>query len=636
MKKLTFQQLLQARINRRQTLQLGLAGLFSTMLPLQSLTRTVLADAVSEGLLGFQSIPVSHLKDDIVVPPGYQADVFFRWGDPVSDGPEFKMDASNSPADQALQAGMHHDGMDFYPLPRGSNNSEHGLLVMNHEYLDLQLIHTDGSHQDSPDTYSADKVLKEQQAHGVSVIEVKKIDGHWQIQRPSIYGRRITATTPMHISGPAAASDWMKTTADPEGLVVLGTLNNCAHGKTPWGTYLACEENFNGYFANAQHAEVSHTQRQRWQRYHLGRSYYGWQQFDTRFDMAKETNEVNRFGWMAEIDPYQPDSMPIKRTALGRFAHENAAFRLSRDQRVVVYSGDDARFEYIYKYVSHETWDGTQGSQHGHLLDNGVLYVAQLHEDGTGQWLPLVWGHGPLTADNGFADQADVLVHARLAADALGATPMDRPEWIASHPKLDSVFVSLTNNVQRGSGDNVSADAANPRNHNLYGHIVRIDEADPAAMNFGWEVFALAGSKEDGGTIDGDIYACPDGMLIDDRGVLWVQTDIADRQLNSGDYAKFGNNQMLAVDVSTGETRRFLAGPVGCEITGAVMAPDMKALWVNIQHPGSVPDVLRAQGVQKSPENPRAASNWPDHHPQGRPRSATVLITKRDGGVIGS
>ncbi|EMR12136.1 phosphatase [Methylophaga lonarensis MPL] len=636
MKKLTFQQLLQARLSRRQSLQLGLGALMTSMLPMPALARTALADSVSKGLLGFQSIPVSHLLDDIVVPPGYQAEVFFRWGDPVSDGPEFQMDASNSAADQALQAGMHHDGMDFYALPRGSNNSDHGLLVMNHEYLDLQLIHNDGSHLDSPDSYSADKVLKEQQAHGVSVIEVKKIDGHWQIQRPSTYGRRITATTPMQISGPAAGSDWIKTAADPQGLKVLGTLNNCAHGKTPWGTYLACEENFNGYFTNAEQAEVSSVQRLRWQRYHLGRSYYGWQQFDTRFDMAKEPNEVNRFGWMAEIDPYQPDSMPIKRTALGRFAHENAAFRLTRDQRVVVYSGDDARFEYIYKYVSHEAWDGTQGSHHGHLLDNGVLYVAQLHEDGSGQWLPLVWGQGPLTADNGFADQADVLVHARLAADALGATPMDRPEWIASHPELDSVFVSLTNNVQRGSGDNVSADAANPRNHNLYGHIVRIDEADPAALNFGWEVFALAGGEEDGGTIDGDIYACPDGMLIDDRGVLWVQTDIADRQLNSGDYAKFGNNQMLAVDARTGETRRFLTGPVGCEITGAVMAPDMKALWVNIQHPGSVPDVLRAQGVEKSPQNPRASSNWPDHHPQGRPRSATVLVTKHDGGVIGT
>jgi len=581
-------------------------------------------------LLGFTPIPTADLLDEVVVPEGYRAEVFYRWGDPISDGPAFNMDASNSAADQMQQAGMHHDALQYFPLPKGSESNEHGLLVMNHEYLDLDVIHTDGSHKHSPETYTADKVAKEQNAHGVSLIEVRQENGEWQIVRPSTYARRLTANTPMQISGPAAGHELMKTRADPEGKNVLGTFNNCANGKTPWGTYLTCEENFHYYFvADPKHSRDVETER-RWQRYKLGFSYYGWQQFDARFDLDKEPNEANRFGWVVEFDPYNPQSIPVKRTALGRFAHENVAHKIGRDGRLAFYSGDDSKFEYIYKFITRDAWDGSLGAHHGRLLDDGILYVARFEEDGSARWLPLLFGENGLTTENGFVDQADVLVHARAAADIVGATKMDRPEWITVHPHNDEVFVSLTNNSDRGQQDNVGKDAANPRNQNLFGHIIKFSEADATATEFSWQVFVLAGEGK------GEQFANPDGLYIDDRGVLWIQTDVSSSVMNDGQFKEFGNNQMLAADPATGEIRRFLTGPVGCEVTGVIMTPDMKTMWVNIQHPGEMLDVLQRRGINKSPQNPNAASNWPDHHPNGRPRSATVLISKEDGGVIGT
>ncbi|WP_439503996.1 PhoX family protein [Methylophaga sp.] len=622
-----FDPLLQKQLSRRSVLQFSLGAMLASAMPLSS-AATMLRN--QSQLLGFTPIPTADLLDEVVVPEGYRAEVFYRWGDPISDGPAFNMDASNSAADQMQQAGMHHDALQYFPLPKGSENNDHGLLVMNHEYLDLDIIHTDGSHKHSPETYTADKVAKEQNAHGVSLIEVRQENGEWQIVRPSTYARRLTANTPMQISGPAAGHELMKTRADPEGKNVLGTFNNCANGKTPWGTYLTCEENFHYYFvADPKHSRDAETER-RWQRYKLGFSYYGWQQFDARFDLDKEPNEANRFGWMVEFDPYNPQSIPVKRTALGRFAHENVAHKIGRDGRLAFYSGDDSKFEYIYKFITRDAWDGSLGAHHGRLLDDGILYVARFEEDGSARWLPLLFGENGLTTENGFVDQADVLVHARAAADIVGATKMDRPEWITVHPHNDEVFVSLTNNSDRGQQDNVGKDAANPRNQNLFGHIIKFSEADATATEFSWQVFVFAGEGK------GEQFANPDGLYIDDRGVLWIQTDVSSSVMNDGQFKEFGNNQMLAADPATGDIRRFLTGPVGCEVTGVIMTPDMKTMWVNIQHPGEMLDVLQRRGINKSPQNPNAASNWPDHHPNGRPRSATVLISKEDGGVIGT
>jgi uncharacterized protein len=631
--------LIEIRLSRRQVMHYGLGSFLAATLPLTACSEKQIRledKYVSPDLLGFKSVPVAYLEDEVLVPEGYRTEVFFRWGDPISDGPAFKMDASNSATEQMQQAGMHHDAIQFYPLPRGSDNAKHGLLVMNHEYIDAQLLHSDGGIFDSPDNYTIEKTLKEQNAHGVSVIEVRRGDTGWQIVRPSNFARRITARTAMSVSAPVAGTKYIQTEADPLGQTILGTINNCSNGKTPWGSYLTCEENFNNYFVLPTKVEFSDKQRRAWKRYGIKYSYYGWHKNDDRFDVNQHPNESNRFGWIVEFDPYNPENKPTKRTAMGRFSHENVAHNIGKDNRVAFYSGDDAQFEYVYKYITNKPWDGSQGAHHGQLLDDGVLYVARFDEDGTGIWLPLVFGLGPLIQENGFEDQADVVVHARMAADAVGATAMDRPEWIATHPDSHDIYVSMTKNSMRGEPGEPEKDAANPRDNNAFGHIIKLIEDDATSTMFDWDVFALAGDAERNATINGDLYANPDGLMIDTRGVLWVQTDVSASKLNTDKFAQFGNNQMLAVDPDTGETRRFLTGPIGCEITGVAMTPDLKTMWINIQHPGEVPEVLKRQGVKKTPATPNIASNWPDHLQNGRPRSATVLITKNDGGVIGS
>jgi secreted PhoX family phosphatase len=516
--------------------------------------------------------------------------------------PEFRMDASNSAADQALQAGMHHDGMHYFPL----NGPAHGLLAMNHEYLDEGLLFPDGMR-----TWSAEKVAKAQHAVGVSVIEVILQGGEWQVARPSKYARRITARTPCRISGPAAGHALMRTAADPEGRTVLGTYNGCAHGWTPWGTYLTCEENWHYQFVNG--GKISPEQA----RYRIsarGRG-YRWQEHDERFDAARHPNEPNRFGWVVEIDPYDPTSVPVKRTALGRFKHEGAACSVGADRRLAFYMGDDEASEYIYKFVPERPYDPAQRAANRDLLDRGVLYVARFNADGTGDWLPLAG-----------ADPGAVRVNTRQAADAAGATKMDWPEWVVPHPRTREVYVSLSNSFERKA-----ADAANPRAPNPFGHIVRWREEgdDVAATRFRWDVFALAG-PEGKNTVQGDAFACPDGLWFDAAGTLWVQTDVSPTALGKGEFAALGNNQVLAVDPATRTFRRFLTGPRGCEITGFHTTPDNRTAFVNIQHPGEGP------GDRSNPDNPRAHSNWPDYAPDGRPRSSTVVLRRKDGGIIGT
>ena len=619
--------------SRRRVLKAGLLGGMLAVLPACA-TR----GGGSAGLIGFSGVPVS-TADALTLPPGYRAQVLYAWGDAigsVAGQPAFKWDASNSAEEQALQAGMHHDAIEYFPLPllekaqdkANARDSTHALLAVNHEYTDDGMLHPDGMK-----TWSAGKVRKSQAATGVSVIEVRREGAKWEVVRPSPHARRVTAQTPIRLGGPAAGHELMKTDADPSGTRVLGTINNCAGGRTPWGTYLTCEENFNGYFANG--GNIPADQR----RYGVSArgAGYRWHEHDTRFDAQTHPNEPNRFGWVVEIDPYDAQSTPVKRTALGRLKHEGAMVTQAADGRVVAYMGDDERFEYIYKFVSARAYDPNNRAANLNLLDEGVLHAAFFNESGSGTWIALKHGENGLTAANGFSSQAEILVRTRQAADFVGATKMDRPEWVAVHPLTRDVYVTLTNNDRRGVQGQPGVDAANPRAGNIFGHIVKWTEqgGDPAAGHFAWSLFALAGDPSHPdplrrGNIRGDAFGSPDGLWIDPRGVLWILTDVSTSVLNAGDYARLGNNQMLAADLVTGEIRRFLTGPAGCEITGCTMAPDGRTMFVNIQHPGE------PASERTDPAQVRGVSNWPDFRPDGRPRSATLAIRRDDGGVIGA
>lgn len=637
----SFEQILEHARQRRDFLRgsVSLAALAGMpLLAARSLAQSAGPAHSVSPRVGFEPLPVSD-ADALLVPRGYRAEVLIAWGDPIIEGaPVFRYDASNSAADQAQQWGMHNDGMHFFPFDEPSRysvsgrptpSSRRGLLVCNHEYTDDGLLHPDGMR-----TWNAEKVRKSQAAHGVSVIEILFDGSRWRVLRNSKYARRITAYTPMTVAGPAAGHRLLRTAADQAGKRVLGTLNNCAHGYTPWGTYLACEENFNGYFVHA--GSIPAEQR----RYGIGGGAgYRWHEHDERFDAARHPQEPNRFGWVVEIDPFDPGSTPVKRTALGRFKHEGAWVTLAADRRVVVYMGDDERFEYIYKYVSNRAWQPEVRGSHEGLLDDGILYVARFDADHGGEWLPLVWGDNGLTPINGFADQGEVLVKARLAADRVGATRMDRPEWIAVNPRTRDVYCTLTNNDRRGSSGQPATDAANPRAQNVFGHIIRWveDAQDPGARRFRWELFAQCGdpaldNPARHGDLAGDRFGSPDGLWFDDRGILWVQTDISTSIVSRpaaerGDYRNIGNNQMLAWDPVDGVFKRFLTGPRGCEITGVIATPDLRTLFVNVQHPGE------PASERNDPANPTAISAWPFG---SRPRSATVVIRREDGGIIGS
>ena len=616
---------------RRVWLQGGLGALAGGVLgPLLPACASL---AGGGALLGFKGIAATN-TDTLVVPEGYVALPIAPWGEPVGvpgNMPAWRADGSNSAADQAVQMGMHHDGIHFYAL----DGSKRGLLVMNHEYTDDGLLHTDGFK-----TWSAEKVRKSQAAHGVAVIEVEWREeggkGSWQMVRPSPYARRFTAFSPFSLSGPAAGHALMRTSADPWGRTVLGTLNNCASGTTPWGTYLSGEENFAFYFDGGDQPDAH---QQRWGIRKTG--FYRWPEHDERFNAAKHPNEFNRFGWVVEIDPLDPTSTPVKRTALGRAAHEGAWIALTRDQRAVLYSGEDARFEYIYKFVTRDAVKPAAGGlsaaqANRELLDHGTLYVARFDADGSGQWLPLVHGRGPLTPANGFADQGEVVIKSRQASDLLGGTKMDRPEWIAIDQRSRDIYCTLTNNSSRGAKDMPGVDAANPRANNVMGQIIRWkDDGDFDGLGLRWDHLVLAGDPanaraEAKGNIKGDIFACPDGLLIDARGVLWIETDMHASQMYKGELERMANNQMLACDRSTGEIRRFLTGPVNCEITGATLTPDGRTMFINIQHPGETPT------DRSDPAEPTKFSNWPDYKAGGRPRSSTVAIRRVDGGLIGT
>jgi secreted PhoX family phosphatase len=593
------------------------------------LSRSALAAGVSEAsskLLGFASIPAA-TADSISLPPGYKSSVLISWGQPLqAGGPAFDPSGKGSAEAQEVQFGDNNDGMSLFPMPGDGNRA---LMAINNEYTNYRYLF---DHGQAPQ--SAEDVRKALASEGVSVVEVQHKNGQWQFVQGSKYNRRIHGNTPIRLGGPAAGHDWLKTAADATGTKVLGTFQNCANGMTPWGTYLTCEENFTDCFGSSN-AE---------QKFDAGIKRYGavvaskeinWHQHDERFDLAKNPNEINRHGWVVEIDPFDPQSTPVKRTALGRFKHENAALTQTKDGRAVVYMGDDERGEFIYKFISRDKINHKNAKANRDLLDHGTLYVARFdggdsnpdHPKGKGEWVELSHGKHGIDASSGFASQAEVLIHARLAASVVKATRMDRPEWIVVSPKDGKVYCTLTNNIKRGD-DGQPVGGPNPRAKNQYGQILRWQESgdDAAAMSFAWDLFVVAGNPSvHAGTPQGgssnitpqNMFNSPDGLGFDKAGRLWVLTD--GDMSNAGDFAGMGNNQMLCADPHSGEIRRFMVGPIGCEVTGISFSPDQRTLFVGIQHPG---------------EN--GGSTFPEHLPNGKPRSSVMVISREDGGIVGA
>jgi secreted PhoX family phosphatase len=655
----TFTEVATARLGRRGMMMGGLATALTGFIGAGARPAAAQGAAPAAGpAIGFKPVPVN-ATDAVVVPEGYSVQVIIPHGTPLNGQPATRDVLQMTAAEQAVAIGSHHDGMHFFPIEGrepDQGSSTDGLLVLNHEYVAPRFLHARAAGQSIGDSRiplvnnerPAEEALKEINAHGVSVVRIARgADGRWAVVNDP-RNRRITGATPMEIAGPVRGSALVRTKYSPDGTRTRGTLNNCAHGVTPWNTYMAAEENWAGYFRNLDTRDGQPLRPRENARYgiptNVGR--YNWDQVSgggdefIRFNASSTgadatqdyRNEPNTFGWMVEIDPFNPDSMPVKRTALGRFAHEGVVFAPAREARpVVAYSGDDSMNEYVYKFVSARPF--VRATANGALLDEGTLYVAKFNADGSGEWLPLVHGQGPLTAANGFPDQATVLVNTRGAADALGATKMDRPEWGAVDPRDGRVYFTMTNNVGRTPEQ---VDPANPRANNQFGQIIRWREAndDHASTRFAWDLFVIAGPAEasrtaSGATLTADsLFACPDGLWFDADSRLWIQTDIGEREQNRGALEPFGNNAMLCANPVTGEIRRFLTGPTGQEITGVITTPDRRTMFVNVQHPGATTSAADfAAG--------RINSRWP-HGGAGVPLSATLVITKDDGGVIGT
>ncbi|WP_151814933.1 PhoX family protein [Acinetobacter soli] len=647
--------------------------------------------------LNFKPV-AKNLNDIVTVPEGYQATVLYALGDSINPRVG-AWDDNNIPSGPSFQfrSGDCHDGMHYFGLNTSSNRfddnvSTQGLLVMNHEYINPTFLHPKGPTK-VDNRRPEDEVLREMNAHGVSIIHIKKDATTQKVEfiQSSVFNRRITASTVMDFAGAAAGADLLVTSYSPSGKQTRGTHNNCGNGYTPWGTYLTTEENFIGYFQRSSSDDLKRQPHEiiALNRYGLkagASSRYGWEtaigqieaqdlysrwNADVNAAQAAQDyrNSPNTFGWMVEIDPFDVRQNPVKRTSLGRFAHEDSACRVVAGQPLAFYMGDDSRGEYIYKFVSTANWDVkdinggyTAGDKY---LNSGILYVAKFNNDGTGQWIELSYGKNGLDASNKtypFRHQADVVTFARLAADSVGATKMDRPEWCTVHPENGEVYVTLTNNSNRGSS--YPTDAANPRNYedtyagsktnkgNVNGHIIRFKETDnkTTATTFKWDIYLfgaeakMAANINLSGLNDNNDFSSPDGMWFDARGVLWIQTDdgaytdvtncmmlaALPGTLGDGTTATTSNGQQTIVGakVTDENLRRFLVGPKECEITGIAMTPDNKAIFINVQHPG-----------EDSSSYDKPSSHWPatqtdPSNTTARPRSATVVITRKDGGVI--
>jgi secreted PhoX family phosphatase len=724
----TFDSILQTRLSRRGLLRGSVGTVGTAVLGGLGVTACgggndaaaatqVTAPVLQEKLLGFAAVPKS-LADTVSVPAGYTAAVLYALGDPLAASTAaYKNDGTDT--DFENRAGDHHDGMEWFGLGADGKPSvsvtERGLLAVNHEATtDQQLssffLHANGGTTTLP--RPASEVDKEVAIHGVSVVEVRKTAGKWETVKDSTFNRRLTALTEIELAGPARGNALMVTKFSTTGTKTRGTLNNCGTGKTPWGTFLTGEENWFGYFTRsatdnaARSNDKSVTSLNRYGRTQGATSRHGWESAGAddkyaRWNNSKigasldgsddYRNEMNGMGYIVELDAYDKTKPAKKRTALGRNAKESAAFGVPMaGQPLAVYMGDDARNEYIYKFVTSAAWSAADANATDRMaigdkyLDSGKLYVAKFNADGTGQWIELSMANPTVTgsATYAFADLADICVNTRLAADAVGATKMDRPEWCGVNPANGEIYFTLTNNSNRrvdptGSSQ-LAPDAANPRVYtdmkgtapqagNPNGHLLRMKEGTgaAAATAFTWDIYlfaAEAGADKAAVNIssltDDQDMSSPDGLVFSPyTGICWIQTDdgaytdvtncmmlaavpgqVGDGANKTLSYARSAGGT-LVVDTKVGKAptadtlKRFLVGPAGCEITGLCETPDGKAMFINIQHPGE----NTAQANLADPS--KYTSQWPSNAGYGagkRPRSATIVITKNDGGRIGT
>ena len=604
----TFEAIVRRRMNRRVVLRGALAtGLLWT-------TGRVQADAPAPAATTFQPVPLSD-ADELLVPEGYEWAPVLRWGDPLLPGaPDF--DPHNlSPDAQAQQMGYNCDYVGFVPLPHGVVRPRRGLLCVSTEYTNpSRMWPTPAS---KPADFTRLQCDVDMAAHGLNVAEIRRDrQGRWHLVPRSRRNRRVTPFTPIAISGPAAGHPRMRTSEDPRGTTVLGTFANCAGNLTPWGTWLQAEENIEEYFAATPSRADEFTAAEIATFDVEPESSHTWERHHPRFNMDREPNEFHRFGWMVETNPHDPNEMPVKRTALGRFEHEAGTVSMDDEKRVVVYMGDDARFECIYKFVARRAYVPGDREHNRQLLDEGILYVAKFEADGTGTWLPLVHGREKLQTRDGFSSQADVLIRTRAAAKSVGGTPMDRPEDIAVHPTTRDVYVALTNNTRRTQEQ---VDGPNPRAKNKHGHILEIREAggDPKAKRFAWDILLLGRAPEGNAP---SVLSCPDNLAFDGDGNLWVATDGQPYTLKKND----GVYRVATSGPMRGLAQRFLSAVPGAEVCGPEFTPDGRTFFCAIQHPGS--------GSRW--ENP--STRFPDYDPNMPPRPSVIAVHRTDGGRIGT
>lgn len=627
-------QLLQIRLSRRDfsaaaawstAAALMPAALYGCAKEAAPAAKTGTTSAVSS--LAFDEVAMSLTAED-VLPAGYSRQVVIRWGDPLlHDAPPFEPAAQTRGAAEK-QFGYNNDYTAYLPIDWNNPGSDHGLLVVSHEYPLPHLMFDGLSDEDAAANISESQVDVTMAAVGLSVVEVLREGKEWRVVAGSAYNRRVSMFTPIEIRGPAAGHKRMQTSADPAGTTVIGTHDNCNGGVTPWGTVLSCEEGSSDFI----HGDYTKSA----DREHLKRYYYdaqsdtgdyGWGRFHRRLNFNIEMNEPNRFEWVVEIDPYEPDSAPVKRTALGRFAHEAAHTVVNSDGRVVVFMTDDWEYEYVYRFVTNEKFNPADRRANKHLLDDGTLSVGRFNEDGTLAWLPLRFGEGPLTAENGFADAGDMLVQTRRAADLLGATPMDAPEGIVSDPRTGSIYLALTQNGDRKPHE---VSAANPRANNEYGHMLELfaprdpaGEIEFAAEQFRWSVLVLCGAGEEESLFHQDTSATsrftePDNLAVDPFGRLWVCTDAGN-----------GERDALYVMETSGSgrnlSRRFYLPPLEAECCSPTFTPDGRTLFISVQHPGE-----EAQSLDS------VVTRWPAEVPGHPPRPSVIAISRDDGDVIGA
>lgn len=628
------------RFHRRDVLRgaLGVAAISATVSPLALLAARNARAATP--VFDFKEVAAG-VDETHHVPEGYDADILIRWGDPVVPGaPAF--DPMNQTAEaQAQQFGYNNDFIGIIPIP-GEDPTSHALLVVNHEYTLDGLMFPDRGENAGP--LPRELVDVELAAHGGAVVEIVRENGTWRVVSDSRYNRRITGTTEMEIAGPVAGSDRLKTSADPAGMKVLGMLNNCAGGVTPWGTWITAEENFHGYFwtdevdADGKIKDgVGGPESTNFKRYGVPGRWYEWGRHHDRFNVDKEQNEANRFGWIVEIDPLDPTSTPKKRTALGRFKHEGCESIISSDGRLAIYMGDDERFDYVYRFVSESTVNTGDRAANADLLDSGVLSVARFDADGTVHWMPLVFREGPLVPSNGFNSHADVLIETRRASDLLGATKMDRPEDVEPNPVTNKVYVILTNNTRR-KADQI--DAANPRAENAFGHIIEMTppNGDHAADTYTWEILLKCGdpSVADVGatfstaTTDDGWFGMPDNCAVDHAGRLWISTD---GNSPKGTGRTDGVWSLATDGESRGTSKLFFRCPAGAELCGPRFTADDSALFVAVQHPAEDGESWDAFGRASTFADPM--TRWPDFKEGMPPRPSVVVITRQGGGRIG-